>query len=295
MKKLKILMVVLSLIIVMFSLTGNIITTSVGGSVSLLKFESFFVYIIAIVVALYMIFTDKNANIAIFVAILTYAWTYYLIQQMIDVIIDIKINITPTFYIYLSSVIFLIISLFINDKKQSNILEKSDIQKSENNLPDENSFIFTNFISGIKEISLDTIVLIVNNFMDNSLDCVYSTNNQEKKTIKIPISAVTNITFIPKVRMQNIAKKPESNEVKSALLSAVVFGGNPLLQLAGATGFNNLFNSVSNNYDKINYSEYYEIIIMITMNNEDMKLILTTDTNPEQFIKKLLSSENNNI
>lgn len=295
MKKLKILMVVLSLIIVMFSLTGNIITTSVGGSVSLLKFESFFVYIIAIVVALYMIFTDKNANIAIFVAILTYAWTYYLIQQMIDVIIDIKINITPTFYIYLSSVIFLIISLFINDKKQSNILEKSDIQKSENNLPDENSFIFTNFISGIKEISLDTIVLIVNNSMDNSLDCVYSTNNQEKKTIKIPISAVTNITFIPKVRMQNIAKKPESNEVKSALLSAVVFGGNPLLQLAGATGFNNLFNSVSNNYDKINYSEYYEIIIMITMNNEDMKLILTTDTNPEQFIKKLLSSENNNI
>lgn len=295
MKKLKILMVVLSLIIVMFSLTGNIITTSVGDSVSLLKFESFFVYIIAIVVALYMIFTDKNANIAIFVAILTYAWTYYLIQQMIDVIIDIKINITPTFYIYLSSVIFLIISLFINDKKQSNTLEKSDIQKSENNLPDENSFIFTNFISGIKEISLDTIVLIVNNFMDNSLDCVYSTNNQEKKTIKIPISAVTNITFIPKVRMQNIAKKPESNEVKSALLSAVVFGGNPLLQLAGATGFNNLFNSVSNNYDKINYSEYYEIIIMITMNNEDMKLILTTDTNPEQFIKKLLSSENNNI
>ncbi len=287
----KILFIFLSIIVVAFSLTGNILISN-KGSVSLLSFESFYIYVATIAISLYMTLTNKNANIVIFISILTYLWTYYLVHQMIVLVTDVQISIGTHFYIYLSSVIFLILSLFFNDKKEINTNisnNQQQVTNNPNNDFNENKFIFTHFLTGIKEIPLNTMMLLVNNIPDNSLDLIYSVNNNEKdsKTIKLPINTIKNISFDTKIKMQNINKKVEENETKSALLSAVVFGGNPLLQLTGNSGFNNLFNSVSNNYNKVDYNTYYQITIKTLINNQELKLVLTTETNPETFIKKI--------
>lgn len=86
---------------------------------------------------------------------------------------------------------------------------------------------------------------------------------------------------------KNSNKKIEETETKSMLLSAVVFGYNLLMQLVGNSGFDSLFNSVSNNYNKVSYDTYYEIVIETIINDQDIKWIFHTDTNPEIFIKKL--------
>ena len=310
----KVLFIFLSIIVVAFSLTGNILTSN-EGSVSLLSFESFYVYIATIAISLYLTLTNKNANIMIVISILTYLWTYYLVHQMITLITDVQINIGTHFYIYLSSVIFLILSLFFNNKKEistnintnlSNTQQqvtnnsnndsstdlsstKQPVTNNSNNDFNENKFIFTHFLTGIKGIHLNTMILLVNNIPDNSLDLIYSVNNSEKdsKTIKLPLNTITNISFDTKIKMQNINKKVEENETKSSLLSAVVFGGNPLLQLAGNSGFNSLFNSTSNNYNKVKYNAYYEISIKTLIDNQELEIVLTTETNPETFINEI--------
>lgn len=311
----KILFIFLSIITVAFSLTGNILISNKGG-VSLLTFESFYVYVITIAISLYMTLTNKNANIVIFISILTYLWTYYLVQQMITLITDVQISIGTHFYIYLSSVIFLILSLFFNNKKEistntntinntntgtSNNTNTSNNQQPVTNKPNndfnENKCIFTHFLTGIKGIPLNTMILLVNNIPDNTLDLIYSVNNNEKdsKTIKLPINTINNISFYTKTRIENINKKVEENETKSALLSAVVFGGNPLLQLAGSSGFNSLFDSVSNNYNKVGYTTYYEITIETLTNNQELIIVLTTETNPETFINEIPNKEHKTL
>ena len=282
----KIIFIIISIIIVLFTLTGNMLTSKEGGAVSLTSFESFYVYIITIGITLYMVINNnKNANIIIVLSILTYAWTYYLVQQMIKYIIDVNINIEPFFYVYLSSSIFLIISLFFNEKKQvSNELQNSKIN-IEKNLNKDN-FIFANFVLGLKEIPYNTETLLVNNIPDNSLDLIYSINNNNQ-TIKVPINNIKSISYKTSVKMQNVTKKIESNETKSMLLSAVVFGSNPILQLAGNSAFNSLFDGLSNNYDKINYNAYYEITIETFINDEEIKYILETNSNPDIFIKQV--------
>lgn len=285
-KSIKIIFIVLSIIVVVFSLTGNIITSN-KGSVALISFESFYIYIVAVIIALYMTLNNKNSNIALFIALLTYLWTYYLVHQMLVMSTDVKMTLGSAYYIYLSSSIFLILSLFFNDKKTTD----DNLNSTSQNLKDDfsNNFIFTNFVSGIKGLPLNTMVLLVNDTTNNSVNLVYSlsSNDKDSQTIKLPINIIKNVTFNTKVKMQNINKKVEENETKSMLLSTVVFGGNPLMQLLGNSGFNNLFNSLSNNYNKVDYNTYYEIVIETSINGQDVNLIFHTDTNPEIFIKDL--------
>ena len=288
-KTIKIIFIIISIIIVLFTLTGYMLTSKEGGAVPLTSFESFYVYIITIAIALYMVINNKNANVMIILSILTYAWTYYLVQQMIKYITDVNIIIEPFFYIYLSSSIFLIISLFVNEKKQVNNEIPASLQNSnigiENNLTKDN-FIFASFVLGLKGIPYNTEALLVNNIPDNSLDLIYSIDNNNQ-TIKVPINNLKNISYKTSMRMQNISKKVESNETKSMLLSAVVFGGHPMLQLAGNSAFNSLFDGLSNNYDKINFNSYYEITIETFINGEEIKFILDTNSNPDIFIRQV--------
>lgn len=228
-------------------------------------------------------------------SILTYLWTCYLANQVIILIPTVKISIGIHFYIYLSSSIFLIISLFINNKKEISEKEESSYQQVANN-PDNNTFnednfIFTNFLMGVKEIPLNTKILLVNNIPDRTLDLIYTVNSNEKasKTIKLPIDTIKNISFDAKIRMQNINKKVEETETESILLSTVVFGGSPLLRLAGNNGFNALFSSLSNNYNKVNYNTYYEITINTLINNQEVKLLFTAEKNPEEFTQRILN------
>ena len=150
----------------------------------------------------------------------------------------------------------------------------------------EGNVLFTNFISGVKGIPLNTIMLLIDDTPNKSLNFMY--NIDGNKIMKFPIETIKNITFKSRVRMQNSDKKVEENETKSMLLSAAVFGGNPLMQFAGNSGFNSLFESMSNNYDKVDYDSYYEITIEATINNQDFRIVLTSDTNPEEFINKIL-------
>lgn len=290
-KTFKILFIILSIIVVAFTLTGYMLTSKEGGAIPLTSFESFYVYVIAIAISLYMVINNKNANIMIFLSLLTYVWTYYLVQQIIEYITDVNIIIEPFFYIYLSSAIFLIISLFFNDKKQINKNISTNFQNPNINIANnlnKNNFIFASFILGLKGIPLNTEVLLVNNVPDNSLDLIYAIDNNNQ-TIKLPIGTIKNISYKISMRIQNISKKTESNETKSMLLSAVVFGGNPMLQLAGNSAFKSLFDGISNNYDKVNFNTCYEITIETLIDGQEIKFILNTDTNPEEFTKQILN------
>ncbi len=159
---------------------------------------------------------------------------------------------------------------------------KNNIEQNIN----EDNFIFANLILGVKGIPLYTETLLVNNIVDNSLDIIYAVENN-KQAIKIPVNNVKSISCQTSTRIQNITKKTESNETKSMLLSAVVFGGHPLLQLAGNSAFNNFFDGVSSNYDKINLNTHYEITIEVIIDNQDSKFILNTSSNPEIFINQI--------
>ena len=289
-KILKILFIIMSIIVVAFTLTGYMLTSKEGGSVPLTSFESFYVYIFTVVISLYMVINNKNANAMIFLSILTYLWTYYLVQQMIKYVTDVNIIIEPFFYIYLSSSIFLVISLFFNNKKIDKNTQTS-FQNLNNDVTDslnKNNFFFANFILGMKGVPLNTEVLLVNNIPDSSLDLIYAIDNNNQ-TIKLPIGTIRNISYKTSMRMKNISKKTESNETKSMLLSAVVFGGNPVLQLAGNSAFNTMFDVLSNNFDKVNFDSYYEITIEILIDGQEIKLIMDTDAYPDEFVKRVLN------
>ena len=157
----KLIFILLSFIIVMFS-SAEAIVVSNKGSANLLTFESFYAYLVIIVFAIYNILKNKKSNLLIVLALLTYAWTYLLIQQMINNITDVNITISNNFYLYLSSSVFLLFSLFINDNKKKETIEK--LSSSGNDFGDS-LFLFTSFVLGVKEIPFDSEVLITNNLV----------------------------------------------------------------------------------------------------------------------------------
>ena len=75
----KLIFILLSFIIVMFSSTEAIVVSN-KGSANLLTLESFYAYLVIIVFAIYNILKNKKSNLLIVLAMLTYAWTYLLIQ-----------------------------------------------------------------------------------------------------------------------------------------------------------------------------------------------------------------------
>ena len=286
-KEIKIILIVISIAIVSLSLNGYMITSKEGGAIPLTLFESFYVYLLTVSFAIYLIIKNKKSNGMIFLSILTYIWTYLIIRQMIKQFNDVNINIEPLFYVYLSSSIFLVISLFLNEKnnKEKNINLENTNSNIKNTLSKDN-FLFANFILGIKEIPLMQEILLVNNVQDNSLDLIYMINNN-RQTMKISINCIKNISFKTSMKMKNMTKKVESNETRNMLLSAVMFGGNPLLQLIGNSAFNSLFEGISNNYDKVNFSAYFEINIIAFVNDQEIKLLMNTNSNPKAFIDYL--------
>lgn len=150
---------------------------------------------------------------------------------------------------------------------------------------DKDCFVFTNYMMGIKGLAYNTDMLLVNNIPDNTVDLIYAIDGNNQ-VVKINKNDIKNITSNARVKMQNISKKPENNETKSMLLSAVVFGGNPILQMAGAGGFNSLFDSLSSNYNKVNLNTVYEITIEVN-GEEEKTYVLNSEVDPEEFIEKI--------
>ena len=280
----KVILLILSFLLVVFSTTGQIIISS-KGSVSIMQFESFYLYIVTIIASIYLIINNKNANIPIIINLLSYLYTYYLVHETIKRVVEVKTTLGNSYYIYMISSIFVLLSLFFNNKEKK-LTKENEVNNNVDKEIDKNNFLFTNFLTGLKGIALNTTILLINDNTDKTINMVYKDINNENNNlnIKIPIVNIKDISYISRVKMQNTNKKIEENSTKSALLSAAMFGGSPLLQLAGTTGLNNLFNSLSNNYEKVNYNSYYEITINTVINNIETKLIFTTDNNPEEFI-----------
>ncbi|MBR6949848.1 MAG: hypothetical protein IKH54_06675 [Bacilli bacterium] len=280
----KVILLIVSSVLVAFSTTGQIIISS-RGSVSIMQFESFYLYIVTIIASIYLIINNKNANMPIIINLLSYLYTYYLVHETIKRVVEVKTTLGISYYIYMISSIFVLLSLFFNNKEKD-LTKENEVNNNVDKEIDKNNFLFTNFLTGLKGIALNTTILLINDNTDKTINMVYKDINNENNnlSIKIPIVNIKDISYISRVKMQNTSKKIEENSTKSALLSAAMFGGSPLLQLAGTTGLNNLFNSLSNNYEKVNYNSYYEITINTVINNIETKLIFTTDNNPEEFI-----------
>ena len=149
---------------------------------------------------------------------------------------------------------------------------------------DKDCFIFGNYMMGIKGLAYNTEMLLVNNIPDNTVDLIYAVEGKNQ-VVKINKNDIKDITSNTRVKIQNIGKKAENNETKSMLLSAALFGGNPILQMAGAGGFNSLFDSLSNNYNKVNLNTVFEITI--ELNGDNKMYVLNTEIDPEEFINKL--------
>ena len=283
----KLIFILLSFIIVMFSSTEAIVVSN-KGSANLLTFESFYAYLVIIVFAIYNILKNKKSNLLIVLAMLTYAWTYLLIQQMINNITDVNITISNNFYLYLSSSVFLLFSLFINDNKKEETIEK--LSSSGNDF-DDSLFLFTSFVLGIKEIPFDSEVLITNNLEENTINLIYRINNSNQN-FQIQKNKIKNISCTSRARTAIKNKKVEDNETKSLLLSAVMFGGNPIVQTLGNDGFNMLFNTLSNNYDKVEFNVEYEIIIEYLMDNQLKRIVVVSKMNPKKFLDNILNNKN---
>ena len=283
----KLIFILLSFIIVMFSSTEAIVVSN-KGSANLLTFESFYAYLVIIVFAIYNILKNKKSNLLIVLALLTYAWTYFLIQQMINNITDVNITISNNFYLYLSSSVFLLFSLFINDNKKEETVEK--LSSSGNDFNDS-LFLFTSFVLGIKEIPFGSEVLITNNLEENTINLIYRINNSNQN-FQIQKNKIKNINCTSRARTALKNKKVEDNETKSLLLSAVMFGGNPIVQTLGNDGFNMLFNTLSNNYDKVEFNVEYEIIIEYLMDNQLKRIVVISKINPKKFLDNILNNKN---
>ena len=283
----KLIFILLSFIIVMFSSTAAIVVSN-KGSANLLTFESFYAYLVIIVFAIYNILKNKKSNLLIVLALLTYAWTYLLIQQMINDITDVNITISNNFYLYLSSSAFLLFSLFINDNKKEETIEK--LSSSGNDF-DDSLFLFTNFVLGIKEIPFDSEVLITNNLEENTINLIYRINNSNQN-FQIQKNKIKNVSCTSRARTAIKNKEVEDNETKSLLLSAAMFGGNPIVQTLGNDGFNMLFNTLSNNYDKVEFNVEYEIIIEYLMDNQLKRIVVVSKINPKKFLDNILNNKN---
>lgn len=282
-KNIQLLLIIIAIILVSISLTGDIVTTQSEG-LSLFSFESFYFFIIGIILSLYFCYKNKNNKGPLAFALITYPWTYYRVYELIYYIKDVKLTVTPLFYLYLSSYLFLFIAMFFSAKTSKNIVQET--KEKETSPVQKEDFLFTRFLIGTKEIPYNTSVLLVNNVPSQTLDMIYMAE-QQKTTKQIPLNNITNLSHIGKLRTTNYVKTVEENQTKSMLLSAAMFGGSPLLQLLGTNGFRTFFDSVSNNYDKINFSTEYEITIQFMENNMEQQLKVISDENPEIFIQQI--------
>lgn len=178
--------------------------------------------------------------------------------------------------------------IFFNKNKKT--INDDTTDKNSSNEINEKYFLFVNKLLGFKEIPYNTYMLLVNDYINKTLNIVYEIE-KSKQTIKIPISQISNISYESKVKINSVNKKAETNEMKSQLLSMAVFGGSPLIQFAGGAAFNTLFNTLSNNYSKVELNTTYELVIEFSLNGESTKFIFTCETNPSDFINLL---KNNN-
>ncbi len=152
--------------------------------------------------------------------------------------------------------------------------------------------LYVNKVSGFIDVPFNTLMLLVNDHSNNNLTINYEVDGVSKTDI-FSRSRIIDVTFNSRVQMENSKKEVVSNEMKSHLAAAALFGGNPLAQYLGGSAINSISNTMSNNYDKVNLNTYYEITLTyVSEDNVTQKMMFTTTDNPEKFINFLKTTIN---
>lgn len=152
--------------------------------------------------------------------------------------------------------------------------------------------LYVNKVSGFKEVPFNTVMLLVNDHSNNNLTINYEVDGKNKVDT-ISRSKITDVSFNSRIQMENSRKDVISNELKSHLAAAALFGGYPLAQYLGGNAINGVVNTLSDNYDKVDLNTYYEITLAFTNEeNETQKMMFTTTDNPEKFINFLKTNIN---
>ncbi len=154
----------------------------------------------------------------------------------------------------------------------------------------ENDLLFTNYTVGYKGIPFGATALLINNKPNNTLDLMYN-DNGINTTINIQKNDIKNISYSNRPITINSQKQPANYEVENAMLAAALFGGNPILQMTAGDTFNKLQDIFTNNYDKVKFDVEFEIEINCLINNEEKEIVLTSKTNPEEFINSIKNND----
>ena len=261
-KELMISAVVVSLFFVIMSITDP---TTISPKFSP---EGICVYIFTIILYIYFLYKLRNSDLKVsgFIYLFIFTFFFYILSL---VVISLSSNARNKSDLFIVLCIFSWISVSNINLIFKKEMVKNNKQKNDN-IKNSNSVLYTRMILGLKEIPIHTIITLKNNINDKQIILNYKINKLNKK-ITLSYNKIENITYKSDVKMKkisaNLDRKTELDMGASSDIG-VRFGK-------------------SNVYEKIDYDPYYTITIDAIHNKKEVKFILETESNPEEFIKKL--------
>ena len=143
--------------------------------------------------------------------------------------------------------------------------------------------LFTNKISGLKEVAFDTRMLLVNDHPVNNLVIYYEFENNVKKEV-ISRSNIQEITLNTRIQVDGVKHADvDYSSIDKNLISQAEFGGQPLSQF-----LSNREEKTEEIVDKMTLNSYYELtIVFINEENENQKIMFRIDKNSDKFISFL--------
>lgn len=193
------------------------------------------------------------------------------------------------FLCFVAAFICLIINIFIPIKKDS------EEEKKENKVNDNNEkllkksedkdhkYIFATYVSGFKSIPSMSPCSVVYDSYNKQLYFYIVIDDEKVNNYNISCDCIKNININKQILFSTSTKKPVNNELANFLLLSTlnVYWGGYLAE-------SSLFNTKGNN-EKTEFYDNYEIVITYLYNNEDKKIFLKTDFDPNEFFSLVKS------
>ncbi|MDD6224310.1 MAG: hypothetical protein PUB18_04845 [bacterium] len=197
------------------------------------------------------------------------------------------------FYLYISTAIIFIITIFIPNMASKEVKNQGSITTNDHlNIDvtgiDPDSFHICNMILGIKDIPFHSVVLLKHDSDRNVLSLEYS---KEKKImmIKIPVSNIQELSFKSDISISYVQQEKNSADIEAAnelLVYSLIGTGIP--GILGA----NLVNSLVTDYQKPDLTVSYLITVKCLYQTELIEIKLTTKKKPEAFISRIKQNQN---
>ena len=193
------------------------------------------------------------------------------------------------FLCFVAAFICLLINIFIPIKKDS------EEEKKENKVNDNNEkllkksedkdhkYIFATYIPGFKSIPSMSPCSAVYDSYNKQLYFYIVIDDAKVNNYNISCDCIKNININKQVLFSTSTKKPENNELANFLLLSTLN-----VHWGGYLAESSLFNSKGNN-EKTEFYDNYEIVITYLYNNEDKKIFLKTDFDPNEFFSLVKS------